>query len=367
MGTLTIRIVAARTEIEVVVYNRSFIKGARDLSTTISLSFLPSSPILALFTQFPLYIIMRVTSWLIQFAVASLALLFLVEAEEVQNRDCDESPKALPRQNDYWSYHHTRPKARLPSSKDEPKQPAPNPKVVSGHGPAVAPKRASTAVAIPPMLSFDKQFSGDATFYGSDGGGGSCGFHGFAAQGIPSIALGKSIFGNGEGCGACVQLTPVDHSRGKNVTVYVNNLCPECGEGNDLTDQAWPKFTSEGPGRIPVTSHFVPCGLKTPISIDFISKGNAYDARFNFIGPSGAIALAEVSLGNSWIPLVHKDMTSLVPSVGGKDHEILSQAKFSFRLTNAKQSQIICSDVTFDKLSQATNGYACPGFQFSDS
>jgi hypothetical protein len=85
-------------------------------------------------------------------------------------------------------------------------------------------------VNVPATLAFGKTFHGDATFYGSAGGGGACGFGNFKAT-LPGIAIGAHIFGQGEACGSCVRLDPGSH--GNPVVVQVDNKCPECGDGTD--------------------------------------------------------------------------------------------------------------------------------------
>jgi hypothetical protein len=101
---------------------------------------------------------------------------------------------------------------------------------------------------VPDTLAFGKTFGGDATFYGSAGGGGACGFGGFEAS-LPGIAIGAHIFGAGEACGACVLLDPGKH--GKPIVVQVDNKCPECGDGTDLSTEAWGAMTTESPTRFP--------------------------------------------------------------------------------------------------------------------
>lgn len=64
----------------------------------------------------------------------------------------------------------------------------------------------------------------------------------------------------------------------------------------------------------------------------------------------------------------NNDSTSYVPAESGKDHEILSQASFAIRLTNAKGDQITCSGLkTSSWDSSSDNWLACPsaGFQFT--
>lgn len=67
-------------------------------------------------------------------------------------------------------------------------------------------------VVVPSTLSFDTMFAGDATYYGSAGGGGACGF-GSMKTSLPGIAIGSDIFGSGEACGACVKLYPGSHGK----------------------------------------------------------------------------------------------------------------------------------------------------------
>lgn len=79
------------------------------------------------------------------------------------------------------------------------------------------------SVVVPNILSFGNMFSGDATFYGSAGGGGACGF-GAMKSSLPGIAIGADIFGTGEACGACVKLYPGDHGKPVIVTGEYANI-----------------------------------------------------------------------------------------------------------------------------------------------
>lgn len=150
--------------------------------------------------------------------------------------DCnDDTPAGSQKQPIKEKAVQKQPVQTLPATEKPPltnsppqKQPLPSKQPVNT---SVAP------VSVPATLAFGKVFHGDATYYGSAGGGGACGFGNFKAT-LPGIAIGAHIFGQGEACGACVELDPGSH--GKPVVVQVDNKCPECNDGADCES-----FTSE--------------------------------------------------------------------------------------------------------------------------
>lgn len=119
---------------------------------------------------------------------------------------------------------------------------------------------------------------------------------------------------------------------------------------------------------------YVPCGIKENIEIEWISKGNLYDARFNFRGVSGALFKVEISSegDESWVKLQRKnnDSTSYVPSETGKDYEILTQKTFNIRLTNVKGEQITCHGLHSASWDSSPDSWiVCPStdFQFKST
>ena len=61
---------------------------------------------------------------------------------------------------------------------------------------------------MPTQLVFGSEVSGHATMYG-DGDGNACGFPlPSESEEIFPVAIGGTVFGKGEACGACIEIDP---------------------------------------------------------------------------------------------------------------------------------------------------------------
>lgn len=135
-----------------------------------------------------------------------------VQKQPVQKEPIQKQPEQTPPNQDKTPPAYTAPQKQQPQPSEQ-------------HSNA-----STVPVNVPATLAFGKTFHGDATFYGSAGGGGACGFGSFKAT-LPGIAIGAHIFGQGEACGSCVRFDPGSH--GNPVVVQIDNKCPECGDGTD--------------------------------------------------------------------------------------------------------------------------------------
>jgi expansin (peptidoglycan-binding protein) len=96
--------------------------------------------------------------------------------------------------------------------------------------------------------------SGDATFYNSDGSGGTCSFDRSNDQLF--AALPGPVWDNAGYCGACALVTGPLGS----VTVKIVDKCPECLGGSlDLSTTAFNRIARADDGRVPITWKWVEC------------------------------------------------------------------------------------------------------------
>ena len=75
------------------------------------------------------------------------------------------------------------------------------------------------------------EFSGDATYYGGAGVGGSCSSS-YIPSGFTTVAMNNDQYDNGLVCGSCIE--GVYHLGGESIyfDAIVDNLCPECSFGD---------------------------------------------------------------------------------------------------------------------------------------
>ncbi|UZJ53536.1 hypothetical protein CBS101457_002856 [Exobasidium rhododendri] len=103
--------------------------------------------------------------------------------------------------------------------------------------------------SILPQLAFGSNVTGHITMYGN-GDGNACGYPvPDESSDIFPIAIGASIFGKGEACGACLEVNPGPY--GIRTKVHVADDCPECDKSVDATIKTWHHmFTNVPPGKV---------------------------------------------------------------------------------------------------------------------
>lgn len=69
------------------------------------------------------------------------------------------------------------------------------------------------------------QFSGDLTYYGGAGTGGSC-TSGYVPPGYTTVAMNNVQYSNGRVCGMCVNACYTDNSGERCFNAIVDNRCP---------------------------------------------------------------------------------------------------------------------------------------------
>jgi hypothetical protein len=99
------------------------------------------------------------------------------------------------------------------------------------------------------VYSFD--FTGDGTFYGGAGKGGSC-TSSYIPNGFTTVAINKPQYRNGLGCGSCLEGVLHLETEDRNFKAIIDNLCNECAFGSL-------DFGEIGDGRWSVEWSFISC------------------------------------------------------------------------------------------------------------
>jgi expansin (peptidoglycan-binding protein) len=113
-------------------------------------------------------------------------------------------------------------------------------------------------------------FTGDATVYGGNANGGTCGFQrswrGWSSTSIKfTAALNTPQWDSSLNCGRCAK---VQYQSNPPIIVQIVDKCPECKKGDlDFAPDAYAAITKKGPGREKITWSWVEC------SSDFV-QGN---------------------------------------------------------------------------------------------
>jgi hypothetical protein len=115
----------------------------------------------------------------------------------------------------------------------------------------------------------------------------------------------------------------------------------------------------------------VPCAYTRPAQIKFISVGNMYDLRFNFLQVSGAVTLARVSLKDTWVNLIKTETNGYTLDASDKSglsNQILTQDSFTLQLWNARGEKIEQGGLTPQSFQQGGGLFTGePGFQFKST
>lgn len=104
------------------------------------------------------------------------------------------------------------------------------------------------------------QFQGDATTYGGQILGGSCGFKKIWTNENKNFKYGVAInakqYDNSLSCGKCVNIK----YNNRNINAIVVDICPECAYGDlDLFTETYNELIQEDPGRKKISWEFINC------------------------------------------------------------------------------------------------------------
>lgn len=107
-------------------------------------------------------------------------------------------------------------------------------------------------------------YTGDITAYGAQSSNQFCGFidSSWEYGGMLTAAINQPQVDNSLACGMCAAVTHQTPAGNKTVTVLIDNMCPECKEGDlDLSQQAWQAIVGDkNYGRKRATWSWVDCG-----------------------------------------------------------------------------------------------------------
>lgn len=103
-------------------------------------------------------------------------------------------------------------------------------------------------------LSYQINYYGNATSYGSSQIGGSCGFKNYIYP--YNVAINAYQYNNSLSCGTCINIK----YKNNNLDVIVTNICPECIFGDlDLNQESYEKLISTTQGRESIQWEFINC------------------------------------------------------------------------------------------------------------
>lgn len=110
---------------------------------------------------------------------------------------------------------------------------------------------------------------GEGTYYAATGAG-NCSFPASPGD-LLVAAMNDTDYAGSAACGACAA---IDGPAGS-VTVRIVDRCPECAKGDiDMSPEAFAKIAPLSAGRVPITWHYVPCTVSSPIVYHFKDGSN---------------------------------------------------------------------------------------------
>ncbi|RYH74525.1 T9SS type A sorting domain-containing protein [Flavobacteriaceae bacterium 144Ye] len=185
----------------------------------------------------------------------------------------------------------------------------------------------------------DDEHTGDATYYTSFGNG-ACSFP--DDGNMLYCALNPSDYDNANACGAFIEVTGPSGT----VTVKVEDLCPECEEGDmDLSETAFSQIGNIADGIIPITWRFVPGDLATSILVHYNDGSNPYFMSIQFLDIEHAVIQAEYQTsGGTWESLPRSEFNSFYAASGGSPFP----SPINLRITSILGEVLTLNNVVLD-------------------
>jgi len=141
----------------------------------------------------------------------------------------------------------------------------------------------------------DTAHTGEGTYYNEADGSGNCSFDP-TPQDLMVGAMNDADYAGSAVCGACVALDGPDGS----ITIRIVDRCPGCAQGDiDLSPSAFELISPLSAGRVPITWHYVACGLTGNVVYHFKDGSNPFwtavqvrnhrypIAKFEWLTPGG--------------------------------------------------------------------------------
>lgn len=153
--------------------------------------------------------------------------------------------------------------------------------------------------------------SGKATFYAADGSG-NCSFPPSPGD-LMVAAMNELQYDGARACGACVR---VSGPKGT-IVVRIVDRCPECQEGHiDLSAEAFAKIADPVQGVVPISWHYVACGVSGPIRYHFKDGSSQWWTAIQVRNARYAVATLEVEQNGAFAALPREMYNYFVAAAG---------------------------------------------------
>lgn len=175
---------------------------------------------------------------------------------------------------------------------------------------------------------------GEGTFYAKTSDGGNCSFG--HVESTLFGAMNHTDYDNSGACGACAEVSGPDGS----VKIQIVDQCPECKPGDiDLGQDAFSMLAPMDRGRIPISWHYIPCGVEGPVVYRFKDGSSQWWAGIQVKNTPYAVSKFEYQKDGQWHEARREPYNYFLIDSG------LGEPPYAFRVTDANGSVIEDHDI----------------------
>lgn len=189
-----------------------------------------------------------------------------------------------------------------------------------------------SACATSPVIDYNGvAHEGEATFY-EDGLLGNCSYPNDIRPEYHA-AMNQVDYAGSRACGTYVNVRHKDDPRKREVTVLIDNRCPECSWGDiDLSPAAFERIAERVEGRVPIAWNYVVAPLKSPLRYRWKEGSSRWWFQILVMDHQYAVTKVEMRApGTDWVVLIRKEHNYWEATHGlGK-----SEGPFGIRVTDA--------------------------------
>ncbi len=188
-----------------------------------------------------------------------------------------------------------------------------------------------SACAKSPIIEYNGAVhEGEATFY-EDGLLGNCSYPNDLRP-VYHAAMNQTDYAGSRACGTYVNIRRKDDPRKREVTVLIDNRCPECSRGDiDMSPAAFERIAERVEGRVPIEWNYVAAPVMDQLRYRWKEGSSRWWFQILVMGHQYAVTRVQMQTPRTgWIDLVRKEHNYWEAKEGlGK-----SVGPFSIRVTD---------------------------------